>query len=422
MAENGRTCSVPFGRAALTGSIPPENWLADVEPGEGLSASAPPEELLDHALAHPIGAPRLADMVGDGDRVVIVTSDVTRPCPSHRILPALLRELQMGGVAPEKVTAVLALGDHRAHTPDEARALLGPEAFAAVRCLDSDQKDVVQVGRTSRGTPVDVFRPVAEADRRICVGNVEFHWFAGYSGGYKAIMPGVSTRDAIQANHGMMVLPGAEAGRMEGNPVREDIDEAGKLLGVDFILNVVLDANLEMARAVAGHPIQAHREGCRAVDDYNKVPIPQQADIVVVSPGGYPKDINLYQAQKALDNGLLAVKEGGIVILVAECPDGLGNRVFEEWLLGAGSLDEILRRVRVDFRLGGHKAAAFARAMKRADLYMVSRLPGDLCRRAGFHAFDSLDAALGDAFARMGRSARVITMPHGASTLPVVVS
>jgi nickel-dependent lactate racemase len=422
VAENGRTCSVPFGKAALTGSIPPENWLADVEPGEGLSAAFPAEGLVESALAHPIGSPRLADMVGDGDRVVIVTSDVTRPCPSHRILPSLLSELRAGGVDPGNISVVLALGDHRAHTDDEVRALLGAEVYEAVRCIDSDQKDVVRVGQTPAGTPVDVFRPVAEADLRICVGNVEFHWFAGYSGGYKAIMPGVSTRDAIQANHGMMVRPGAEAGRMDGNPVREDIDQAGELLGVDFILNVVLDSNMEIARAAAGHPIQAHREGCRTVDEYNKVPIPQQADIVVVSPGGYPKDINLYQAQKALDNGLLAVKEGGIVILVAECPDGLGNEVFEEWLLGAGSLDEILRRVRVDFRLGGHKAAAFARAMKRANLYMVSRLPDDLCRRAGFHAFDSLDAALGDAFARMGSSAQVITMPHGASTLPVVVS
>ncbi len=281
------------------------------------------------ALREPIGAPRLRDTVRPGETVAIVTSDITRPMPTARVMPLLLDELYLGGVRPEDVTLVFALGSHRPHTVAERRKLAGERAFSEIRCVDSDPDDCVRFGVTSRGTPVDVTRVVAEADRRICLGNIEYHYFAGYSGGAKAIMPGVSSRAAIQANHARMVLPECCAGALETNPLRLDIEEAGAMVGVDFILNVVLSEHKEILKAVAGDVTKAHRAGCAFLDTLYRKELPEAADIVLVSQGGAPKDLNLYQTQKALDNAKHAVRDGGIIILIGSCREGLGERTFE---------------------------------------------------------------------------------------------
>ena len=176
-----------------------------------------------------------------------------------------------------------------AHTEAEMRKLAGDRCFEEARCVDSDPTDCVHMGTTSRGTPVDITRVVAEADYRICVGNIEFHYFAGYSGGAKAIMPGVSTPAAIQCNHRMMVSEDACAGKLEGNPLRKDIEEAGAICGIDFIVNVVLDEHKHIVYGVAGDVTEAHRAGCAYLDQMYRCKIPQRADIVIVSQGGAPK-------------------------------------------------------------------------------------------------------------------------------------
>ena len=272
------------------------------------------------------------EIVRPGERIAIVTSDITRPVPTYRILPALLDELYAAGVRPETVTLVFALGSHRPHTPGERRKLAGERAFLEIRCVDSDPADCVRLGVTDAGTPVDVTRVVAEADRRICLGNIEYHYFAGYSGGAKAIMPGVSTRAAIQANHSIMVRPESCAGNLDTNPLRRDLEQAASICGVDFIVKVVLDEHKQIVKAVAGDLILAHREGCRFLDGMYLKEIDGRADIVLVSQGGAPKDLNLYQTQKALDNARHAVKKGGTIILIGSCREGLGERVFEEWM------------------------------------------------------------------------------------------
>jgi nickel-dependent lactate racemase len=276
----------------------------------------------------------------------------------------------------------------------------------------------VHLGTTSRGTPVDVFGPVVRADRRICLGNIEMHYFAGYSGGYKAIMPGVSTHSAIQATHSRMVEPTAVAGKLEGNPIRADIEEAGALCGVDWILNVVLDEDKRIVKAVAGHPVQAHREGCRFLDAMYKVAIPKKADVVVATPGGFPKDLNLYQAQKALDNAQHAVRDGGCIILAAACTEGAGEPVFEEWLRGACSPDDTIARIRREFRLGGHKAAAIAMVRAKCRILLVSDLPDGSPCFGMMESFRDLQAAVDEALRTHGTGAGVLVMPHAGSTLP----
>lgn len=406
-----------FGAGVQTVDVPDAN-LAGVLTANELPPGLVDEEEVARALASPIGGPRLREIVRPGEKIVIVTSDGSRPMPTYRVMPALLDELWAAGARAEDVSVVFALGCHRRQTEEEMRALVGERAWSEVACFDSDGSDAVSFGRTSRGTPVDIDRRVAEADRRICLGNIEFHYFAGYSGGAKAIMPGCSTREAIQHSHSMMTRPEACAGRLEGNPVREDIEEAAARVGVDFILNVVLDERKRIVRAVAGDVVAAHREGCRYLDRMYVKEIDARADIVIASQGGAPKDRDLYQTQKALDDAKHAVRQGGAIILVGSCKEGLGEATFEEWMLSAPSPESLIDRIERDFQLGGHKAAAIAMVMREATVYLVSDLDESFVERIHFTPAKSAQAALDMAFDRLGRGASVLVMPYAGSTLP----
>ena len=409
-----------FGTGVQEADVPERNLLGVLHANE-VPLELTGEAEVRRALEAPIGSPRLRELVHPGETVAIVTSDITRPMPTYKVMPALLDELYAAGVRREDITLVFALGSHRRHTPQEQQKLAGERAWNEIRCVDSDPDDCVHLGTTKAGTPVDITRAVAQADRRICLGNIEYHYFAGYSGGAKAIMPGVSTRSAIQANHSMMVRPEACAGALETNPLRMDIEEAGAICGIDFIVNVVLSEHKEIIKAVAGHPVAAHRAGCRFLDRIYLKPLPQAADIVLVSQGGAPKDLNLYQTQKALDNARHAVKQGGIIVLIGSCREGLGERVFEEWMTKSQSPEAMIERIGRDFQLGGHKAAAIAMTLQKAKIYLVSDMEDDFVRSIFLTPQPSVQTALDRAFAELGSKATVLAMPYGGSTLPRIV-
>ena len=409
-----------FGTGFQEVEVPEQNLIGELHANE-VPVDLVGEAEVKRALENPIGSPRLKDLVHPGETVAIVTSDVTRPMPTYKVIPALLDELYAGGIKPEDITLVFALGSHRKQTDEEKRRLAGERAWNEVRCVDSDPDDCISYGVTSRGTPVDITRVVAEADRRICLGNIEYHYFAGYSGGAKAIMPGVSTRAAIQANHSRMVLPEAKAGALETNPLRMDIEEAGAMVGIDFIVNVVLSEHKEILKAVAGDATEAHRAGCRFLDRLYRKELKEPADIVLVSQGGAPKDLNLYQTQKALDNAKHAVKDGGIIILIGSCKEGLGERTFEEWMTTAPNARALIERIGREFKLGGHKAAAIAMVLERAEVDLVSELDDDFVRSIFLEPYKSAQEALDHAFVKLGSNAKVLAMPYGGSTLPAVV-
>ena len=407
-----------YGNGTQTVTLPDRNLIAQLtanpmqHPRSGVDAVV-------YALNNPIGSDRLSSIVHPGQTVAIITSDISRPMPTWQALPPVLEELYSAGIRKEDITLVFALGSHRHHTEAEMRRLAG-EAFDEIRCIDSDPGDCVHMGTTSRGTPVDITRSVAESDVRICLGNIEFHYFAGYSGGAKAIMPGVSTPDAIQCNHRMMVSQDACAGKLEGNPIREDIEEAGSICGIDFIVNVVLDEHKNIVHAVAGDVTAAHRAGCVYLDWMYRKPIPEKADIVLVSQGGAPKDANLYQTQKALDNAKHAVKDGGTIILIGACPEGLGSTKFESWLKSANSAHEMVERIGKEFELGGHKAAAIGLVLEKASIDFVSEMDADFVRSIFLNPRPSAQAALDAAFQKYGPDATVIAMPFGGATLPIL--
>ena len=443
-----------YGKGEQIVEVPDKNLLGVLTANEMVHERRG-EDAVRYALAHPIGAPRLGESVKaakeasreretagerefriaaetsgkkvlDGPGMVrkpfsiaIIASDISRPAPSWEILPSVVRELLDAGCTPEEITVVFALGSHRGHTDEERRHLAGDWVFETVRCEDSDPNDCIHLGETKNGTPVDITRRVAEADYVICTGNIEFHYFAGYSGGYKAIMPGVSTPAAIQANHRMMIRDEAHAGAIDTNPIRMDIEEAGKICGADYLVNVVLDEHKHIVYAVAGDMIEAHRDGCAYLDRMYRKPIKQQADIVLVSQGGAPKDANLYQVQKALDNSKHAVRDGGRIILIGACNEGFGSKVFEEWLKGADSPESLIKRINEHFVLGGHKAAAIAMVMAKAGIDLVSEMDEETVRGMFMTPRRSAQSALAAAFADYGPDATVIAMPFGGATLPM---
>ena len=407
-----------YGKGTQVVEIPDKNLLAVLTANE-MEHERRGADAVDYALEHPIGAARLRETAKKGQKVAVITSDISRPLPSYDVLPSVIRELNEAGIPDEDITVVFALGSHRHHTEEERRHLAGDEVFERVRCIDSDPEDCIHTGTSSNGTPFDFSRSVVEADLRVALGNIEFHYFAGYSGGVKALMPGVSTPAAIQCNHSLMVSQDACAGRLEGNPVRQDLEEALSFCPVHYIVNAVLDEHKHIVYAVAGDVIKAHRAGCRYLDQMYRKPIPARADIVLVSQGGAPKDANLYQTQKALDNAKHAVKKGGTMIVIGACNEGLGSARFEEWLTGAPTAHSMVERIGKDFQLGGHKAAAIAMVLENARIDLVSEMEDDFVRSIFLNPQPDAQSAFDEAMERYGAEATVIAMPFGGATLPM---
>ena len=411
--------TLPYGGGCYSLSLPEVGHVGTFLPMRQ-EAGIPEREMVQKALDHPIGSARLEHLVAPGQRVVIVTSDATRPCPNSVLLPPLLERLNAAGIKNEEITVVIALGLHRPMTRAELAHSVGDEVFHRVSVINHDIHDVVSVGRTQRGTPVEIFRPVVEADVRICVGNVEFHYFAGYSGGAKAIVPGVAAPITIRHNHSHMIEDEAMAARLEGNPVREDLEEAVSMVGVDFVLNVIVDEQHRVIDAAAGDITEAHRTLCRRLQEAGTVSIPRPLDLAIVSAGGDPKDINLYQAQKALDNCAGVVRQGGVIVLVAECKEGYGNDTFRQWMTSGKKPMQLLECIRQEFVLGGHKAAAIAKIAGSVKILLVTSEQLGHEQLVGIDVYRDVEVAIREGFRLVGQDAVYAVFPYGASTLPQI--
>jgi len=414
---------VPYGKTEICARIPTRNYLGNIEPKEKQGVKDPKAEVA-RALAEPIGAKRLGELVKPSNKIAMVVNDHTRSTPSHLIVPSILEELSKVGIPDSNITIIFGTGTHRPPKPEEQKAILGEGLLQRIRIVSHDYKakDLAYLGRTkSHLNKVYVDKVFAEADFRVLTNSIELHYFAGYGGGRKSVLPAVAGEETIQHNHAMILHPKAKTGVLEGNPVHEDMVEAAKLAKADFIVNAVTNSKNDVVKAVAGDLDQAFYEGVKLVDEMYKVPIERRADIVVVSSGGHPHDIDLYQAEKGVENALDAVKRGGVIIWAAECPDGHGNEIFYEWMTKFKDPKEMEAEIKRRFRLGAHKAYYLARALQRVQIILVSTLP-DYYAVGTFRlrTARALNDALRDAFDIVGRDARVWVMPHGNITLPVV--
>jgi len=387
----------------------PEGFEAEVLLADELPA-APPGEI-DRSLEEPAGK-SLEDFSGCRS-ACILASDITRPAPSHLLIPPLVQKLKALGI--EELLVVFGLGTHRRMTEEEEKRLLRDSFRLPHR--QHDPKDCRLLGETARGTPVEILEAVASSDLIIATGNIEYHYYAGYSGGAKALLPGVSSVRSVVKNHELMRDPASVTGRMD-SPVRQDMEDAAGIAGLDFILNVVQNGRKEVVQSVAGDYIAAHRRGAATVDRMYRRPV-QPAEIVVACAGGRPKDLNLFQAQKALENARGAARPGGSIILVAECSEGLGHPVFERWAKEADSAEECWERFGREYEFGGHKAAFLARDSLEYQLILVSALPRETAEMCFFTPARTLEEALLMARARQGKDARLLVMPHGNLTLAV---
>jgi nickel-dependent lactate racemase len=415
MVANTENILFNFGNAVIELEVPGKNFSSIILPSEP-EIKEEGVSLVKKALENPIKSKRLSKIVNSDSKIAIIVSDVTRPTPTAKILPPLLEELYLGGAKNENIKIIFALGLHRDQTEEESKNLVGEEIYKKISCIQHNTQRCKLIGITSRGTPIEIFEDLLGADVIIGTGSIEFHYYAGYSGGAKSVLPGVSSQAAVITNHKMMIEEKAVSGRVDG-PVRQDMEEAAKLVGLDFILNVVINSKKETVAAVAGDFIEAHRKGAEHVDAMYKVPV-EPADAVIVSCGGFPKDINLFQAHKALDNATQAVKEGGSIILVAECAEGIGNQVYECWNRECRTPDEAIERFKHCFEFGGHKSAIIAKISKKFRLYLVSKLPEEQTRNAFFTPMASLEDAL-SAVLSENPDAKIHLMPYGGLTLPV---
>lgn len=413
---------LPYGKTEVCVRIPTRNFLGSIEPKERRAFGDPKPEI-ERALKEPLGSKKLAELVNPQSRVAIVVDDGTRPAPSTPMVNGLLEELAPAGVKDENITIIFACGIHRPVKREEAVALLGDAILNRVKILSHDcrAQDLVHVGDTKRGTKVFVNRVFAEADVRIVTGDVCLHYYAGYGGGRKSVLPGIAGEETIRHNHAFLMDHEARTGVLNGNPVHEDMVEGAKLARVDFTLNVVANSKGEIVKALAGDLAHVFAEGTKIVDEMYRITVNRRADIVVVSSGGNPADIDLYQAYKGLDNALELVKRGGIVVLVAECPEGHGNQAFYDWMMKFPELKSVEREIKRNFVVGGHKAYYLQKALQNHQVILVSSMP-DYYASSIFRlkSARAVNDALNEAFNIAGKNARVWAMPYGNFTLPEV--
>ncbi len=414
---------LPYGKSDVCARIPARNLLGSIEPKE-LTAVPDSRTEIERALREPYGSKRLSEIANSDSKVAIVVDDHTRHNPTSIMILAVMEELRLAGVRDENVTVIFGCGTHRAVKPEESLQIIGEGIYHRVRVVSHDCKaqNLVHVGTTkTHGNKIFLNRDFADADVKVLLGDVGFHYYAGYGGGRKSVMPAVAGEETIKHNHALLLNANAHTGILNGNPVHEDMTEAARLAKVDFILNVVTNSKGEIVKAFAGDLQQAFDAAVKLVDEIYLVEVDRRADIVVVSPGGYPADINLYQAYKALDNALEVVKRGGVIILVAECPEGHGNQVFYDWMMKFQDLKGAEREIKRNFELGGHKAYYLLKALQNHQIILVSSLP-DYYATNIFRLKTSraVNDALREAIITAGSQARIWTIANGNFTLPRV--
>lgn len=393
----------------------PEKCNTSVIMPQHSAAAGDSRDIIASAMANPNNSPSLQRIIADkqAQNAVIIVNDITRPTPYEYILPPILAELEAAGMPHEKITLIIATGIHRPHTEEDNLTIFGADICSKYRIFNHDpDNNLVNLGKLSNGMDLVINKTAAEADLLITTGVVSLHYFAGYSGGRKSILPGISSRSTIEVNHKMMNDPRSRLGNYEDNPVSSLMIEAARKAGVDFIVNVVMQSHHEVAYCTAGDLEQAWLDAVRFCEKMNVVEIEQAADIVIASCGGYPKDINMYQAQKAMDAAILALKPGGTMILLAECREGLGEETFADWIEQASCPDDIVKRFHEKFELGGHKAFAICRTIENAEVLLMSNLSEQTVNDLFLTPIHSLEEGIFKAFQKHGEEASVIVMPE----------
>lgn len=386
-------------------------------------APALTDSALQLRLEAPIASPPLDEIFHPNQTVTLVVPDATRVAGVNRLAPMVLARLNAIGLKDQRISVLIGGGIHRPPTSEEIRKILGTEVVQGLNIYSHDANcpdSMTVLGITRRGTLVELNRRLVESDRTIVMGAITFHYFAGFSGGRKAVLPGCASERAIRSNHLLAFdqvsftrTTGVGSGRLEGNPVHEDMDEAVSLLNPSFLINTVMNAQNQISQVYAGHWRLAHRKGCLDYLETHTVQVSQRRPLVVVSCGGTPRDVNLIQSHKAMEHAATVLEEGGTMIVLAECKQGLGRNDFLEWFVPGGSRATAHKLVNGDYRVNGQSAWGLRLKTERFRILLVSSLDPQVVSQMGMEPHSDLESAL----ATVGDGPGYI-LPEGISTLP----
>lgn len=417
--------SIPYGKTTQKFNLP-RDWQVSVLKPEAREALKDPVQAVMKSLVD-LGTG--FDSQGIRKTVAIAINDKTRPVPHGILLPPLLSWLEQRGYQPEDITLIIATGTHTPMPPEEHHLIVPGNIDDSYRIISHDALDrdsLVDLGVTSSGTPCIVNRIFVESDLRIVVGNIEPHQYMGWSGGVKSAAIGLGGNKSITANHSMLSREGAGPCRFADNPVRQDVEEMGRLIGIHLALNVVMNEGKEIVAVFTGDPESVMKRGIDEAQSLFTVTIDGPADLVITAAGGYPKDINLYQTQKALRHASAAAKPGAPMVLAGACPEGIGSVPYETWMKGKTSHEQVRESFsREDFKLGPHKAMQFAVDAMDREVLLVSEIPEETVRRMLLEPAHSVQEAV-DGIRKNWKSEgrpepiRVAILPYGNATVPVV--
>jgi len=411
-----------YGRKNLEFEIESSRVL-DILKANEKEGLADPMSAVEDSLEDSIGSAPLSELLQlrEINELVIIVNDVTRFTPYNYMLPPLLKTIAEAGIKKEQVTFVIATGVHSAHSAEQNREIFGREIDSSYNFIHHNcDQNLADLGKLSTGNQLKINKKVAEADFVITTGDILPHYMAGFSGGRKSILPGVAGRDSIENNHAMMVEVIEEQPALENNPISREMFEAAEMLGVDYILNVVTNSEREIVKVVAGDYRQAWEAGIDISAEMYHLNLAEKADAAVVSSGGFPRDINIYQAQKALDHADHAVKKGGTIIWVAECSEGYGEERFEMWMNEAQNPEDNVDRIKEKFLIGGHKAFAISKVAAEKEIILISSLTKERTENIFASKMENIQEAVDFLKEKHGADYSVYIMPQGSLTVPVV--
>ncbi len=429
-----REFTLKYGKGTVTFQIPEEQLLYEIK-GRDRPAIKDLEAAYRQALDHPIDAPPLRELVRPGERVAILVSDITRGWQKNNLtLPILIDVLNEAGVSDPDVTVVIAVGAHRANTKEEFVEICSDEVCHRVRVLNhnsEDEKSMVYFGKTSRGTEVSLNKIVKEVDRVILTGGSIYHYMVGYGGGRKSIMPGISSAKTISQCHswalapvvGQGVNPNSESTHTRGNEAHEDMVEVAAFVNADFLVNVVVNLEGEIAGIFAGNWMTAWEAANRLVDEMCAIEIEEEADIVIASGEGYPRDMNLYQGAKILNNAAHAMKKGGVAVVLAECSDMPEPPEYFQWF-DHPDIVTMEKELRKNVTIAGWTALKALTCHEKGYYILLTMAENDeLARKARCHPVTKIEDALEIAYKKCGKPKPTITvMPQASNTFPVLMA
>ncbi|MFQ3619304.1 MAG: nickel-dependent lactate racemase [Spirochaetales bacterium] len=416
--------TLPCGCAEIDVTLPKKNLLGVYSPRE-ITHTEEVELILKRCLQNPIGTRPLRDLVKGKEKVVIVADDNTRLTPTHQIIPILLNEMNAAGVPDSKISLVIALGTHRFMTDEEILQKFGKEVVNRIPIYNhpfKDPKELVDLGTTANGTHIQVNKRVYEADFKIGVGSIVPHHIPGFAGGSKIVQPGVCGEQTTADTHLLSVRAKRSYLGILENPVRVELDIIARKVGLHTIFNTVLDKTGRVVDAFFGDVVEAFRVGVKRCVEVYSVPIPQEADIVLA--GSHPCDIEFWQAHKTLYPADLAVKEGGIIIVVTPCYEGVAmthQDILEVTLLRSDEIRTLVSKGKVKDEVAAALAIAWAQVKEREKVYLVSEgIDREKASQLGFTWFATAQEALDAALAEKGRDALVTVLTHAPDMLPIL--